>query len=83
MQILNVSQLSNINAHKSVQHVPHKIPDNARITVKTLESKMQLNHPFISAGVWMRGEGQVNNGTKYVVFSNSTLGACKRRRMDE
>lgn len=39
---LNVSQFSNINAHKSVQHVPHKIPDNAKITVKRLESKMQL-----------------------------------------
>lgn len=31
---LNVSQLSNMEAYKSVPHVPYKISDNAVLTAK-------------------------------------------------
>lgn len=45
---LNVSQLSNIEAYKSVQHVPYKISDNASVTANKSWKQNVIYHLFFS-----------------------------------
>lgn len=47
---LNVSQLSNIEVYKSVQHVPYKISDNE---TRVFKAKCNLP-PTLVPGVWMQ-----------------------------